>query len=182
MHDTIQIGQAPAGVIGPPVVGVPFEDDPLARRVLTDRERSGADDLGRFGVEAPEVFERARLDGALEEVLGVDGGAHRTQERSKRLGQDELDRVVAQRRHGHRRLIPLAGVRVQVAKLESGAARRVEVVVVDDSIEGEVDVVGGEGRPVVPQHVVSQVKHPPQAVVGPLPRFCQQWLDLIGQP
>ena len=90
--------------------------------------------------------------------------------------------MVVQCRHRHLRLLPLAGLVIQEPELEGSPARRLEVVVVDDPVERELHVVGGERGAVVPLHVVAQIEHPAKPVVGTLPRLGQQRLDLIVQP
>ena len=115
-------------------------------------------------------------------MLGVDGGAQRSQKWRERLREHEFHGEVVQRRNRHLRLLPLAGLIVQVPKLERSPARRLEIVVVDHPIEGELHVVGGERGAVVPLHVVAQMEYPAQPVVGTLPRPGQKRLDLIVQP
>ena len=168
VHDLVQVRELLAVGIGLPVVRVALEDDALLGRVLADGERAGTDDLGWVGLDVPELGERTRLDGPFENVLGVDGRAHRTQERRERLGQHELDRVIVERRHRHLRRFPLPVI-VEIAELEGGTARCVEVVVVDDLVEREVHVVRCEGRAVVPPHIVTQAEHPAQPVIRALP-------------
>ena len=76
LHHPVEIRQLPTSVVSEPVVGVPLEDETLAGCVLPDGERAGADYLGRIGVDPPKLREGTRLDRILDNVLGVDGGAH----------------------------------------------------------------------------------------------------------
>ncbi len=62
------------------------------------------------------------------------------------------------------------------------AVRGGDAVVVDDAVEGEFHVVGGERRPVMPADVSTQIERPLKPVLRPLPRFRQRGLDFVVQP
>ena len=181
LHDALDVGERIAAAVPQPVVGVALEHHALLRHVARDGERARTDDLGGIAVHAPEVVERPRLDVRFEDVPRVDRRAHRTQERRERRRQHELHRVVVDGGHGHRRLLPGAGV-VEVAELEGGAVAGGDVVVVDDAVEREVDIACGEWLAVVPTHALAEVEGPRQAVVRVLPGLGQRRLDLVGEP
>ena len=181
VNDLVQVREPVAGPVGEPVAGIARQDQPLAGRVARDRERSGADDLGGVGVDAPHRREAPVVHVGPQDVLRVDRRAHRAEEGRRRHRQDDPDGVVVQRRDLHAVRPPLAGV-VEVAELERRAGRGRDVVVVDDPVEREVHVAGGERPAVVPGHVAAQVERPGQAVLGALPRLGQQGLHLVVQP
>ena len=88
----------------------------------------------------------------------------------RRDGKHTLDSVVVEDADNHGRFLPDA-VGILGAEVEGGAGAGRDVGVVDDAVEGKVNVVGGERLTVVPLHILAQVERPSKAVVGDFPRF-----------
>ena len=97
-------------------------------------------------------------------------------------GRNAFDGVVVQRGYRHRLLLPFAALLVREAEMERRTAAGRDVMVVDDAVEGEVHVMGGEGLPVVPRNVIAKMEGPRQTVLRALPRLGQRRLHFVGQP
>ena len=71
---------------------------------------------------------------------------------------------------------------VEEAEVEGWTAAGLDVVVIDDPVEGEIDIVGGEGRAVVPLDVLAKVEGPSETILGVLPGLGQCGFHLVGEP
>ena len=140
------------------------------------------DDLGRIRVNVPCRGKRAIIHVRPEDVLGIDRSAHGAKERCKGHWQNDPDRVLVQCCDGHLRFLPVAALLVREPEGERRPAAGRDIVVVDDPIEGEGHVVGGEALPIVPRDVFAQVEGPGQTVIRMFPGLCQRRLDLVRQP
>ena len=182
LDDAVEVGEAVAFCALKPVVGVVAQDNLSTGDVALDGEGPGAYDFGGVRVYVPSVGKGPVLDMAIQDVLGVDGCSHGAEEGSEGCGEDALDSVVSKRRYGHGLLFPCAGLLVQESEVEGRTAAGRDVMVVDDLVEGEIDVVGGEGRAVVPLDVLAKVKGPGETILGALPGLGECGFHLIGEP
>ena len=181
LRNAIQIGQPIAFGVGHPVLIETLKHNSFALRVLADHKGTSSDDLGRIGIDVPDLCERPLVDVGLEDVLREDRLAHRAQERRERDRQDATHCVVVDRSHRHRRFLPFAVV-VKQPERERRAVGGWNVLVVDDLVEGELNIRGGEGLTVMPDDIAAQMEGPAQSVSGDIPRFGQVRLRLAGQP
>ena len=145
-------------------------------------ERPGTDDLAGVGTHVPSRGEAAVVDVFFQDVLGVNGGAHRAQKRREGYGQGEPYSVVVDLGDFDLSALPFLRGLVEMTDGQARPRRSGDVVVVDDALEGEKDVVGREGRAVGPLDALAQMKRPHQAVVGGFPALGQVALHPGSQP
>ena len=182
VDDLIQIGQGIAGVVLLPVMRVLAQHDALADVVPFNGERPRADDLAGVGAHVPSRGEAAVINVFFQNVLGINGGAHRAQERRERHGQGEANGMVVDLGDLDLSALPLLRGLVDVTDSQARPRRGGDIVVVDDALEGEKHVVGRERRAVGPFDALAQEERPHQAVVGRFPALGQIPFHLRGQP
>jgi hypothetical protein len=156
-HEALPLGRRP------PVVLHPLVDDPFAADVLHEFEGTRRDRVP-FGSLFPD---------ALDVALGLDEGHRREQ---------SLGHLVAEHDGG---LVEAHGDGVAILDfdaLDQAELRRQRVggALLDDGLEGELDVLGREFHPIVEADSFAQRKSPGAATIQNLPPLGQHGRQLAG--
>ncbi|MNK47757.1 hypothetical protein D3C87_665750 [compost metagenome] len=176
--EAIEVRQGLVLLVDPPVVGVALEDHALGRHVGLVDPGTVRDDLGDVGVQRPGLVELGRAgliglgDGRRQGMLGKDGhAANQPQKGLEGLGRGDLDGPVVDLLHGGKLAVDLDGV--------AGIGR--DLVVGNDVVEGEDDVVGGQGLAVRPLEALAELEGIGLLVLAHRPGRGQGRLDLEGE-
>ena len=151
--DAVEEGQGAGGVVGLEVVGVARNAYACAAVVVLEGEGTDADETDVEGGDG----DVAGLEARLHQVLGVRELEARVgedvEEEAVALAEDDADAVVGEGLDA----VDLAEVALEVG---GGAHLAIDLVAVEGEVEPELDVLGGEGRAVVPDDVVAEGEGP----------------------
>ena len=151
--DAVEEGHGPAGVVGLEVGVEATNADAGAAVVVVEGEGAYADETHIEGGDG----DVAGLESGLHQVLGMRelqaGVRKNIEEKAIALSEDDADAVV---REGLD-----AGDLAEVTLEVGGRAHlAIDLVAVEGEVEPELDVLGGEGRAVVPENVVAEGEGP----------------------
>ena len=151
--DAVEEGHWAAGVVGLEVGVVATDSDAGAAVVVLEGEGAEADETDIEGGDG----DVAGLESRLHQVLGVRelqaGVREDIEEEAIALAEDDADAVVGEGVDAD----DLAEVTLEVG---GGAHVAVDLVAVEGEVEPELDVLGSEGRAVVPEDVVAEGEGP----------------------
>ena len=164
--------QLPAALVGPPVVRIAREDQPLPGLIGFEDERAEADDLRRRRGQVPRLRQRAGVERRPQLVA-----------RQDRQVVEQPDARAERRREAdhHRHRVRCADVQRLAADTHRLTQRAPGLLVVD-RLEGKRHVGGGERHAVGELHPLAQLQRVGQAVGRHRPRLGQPGFELLRAP
>ena len=151
--DAVEEGHWAAGVVGLEVGVVATDADAGAAVVVVEGEGAYADEAHIEGGDG----DVAGLESRFHQVLGMRelqaGVRQNVEEEAVALAEDDADTVVGEGLD--------AGDLAEVTLEVGGSAHlAIDLVAVEGEVEPELDILGGEGRAVVPENVVAEGEGP----------------------